>query len=97
VKNEIVIRLFDIYANDLYKFAFSYVGIKQEAEDIIQDLFLKLLKKNIPIRKAYEKAYLFKMAANMCKDYLKSYRSKGMLNYGELADVVNDKNEIKVV
>lgn len=94
MKNEIVVRLFDSYANNLYRFALSYVGIKQEAEDIIQNVFLKLLSKNVPIRSEYEKAYLYKMTANLCKDYLKSCKNKEMLSYDELDNLVSVENEI---
>lgn len=95
MKNETVVKLFDTYANDLYRFALSYVGIKQEAEDIIQNLFLKLLSKNVPIKSEYEKAYLYKMTANMCKDYLKSYKSKEMLNYDKLENLVSVGNDLE--
>lgn len=94
MKNEIVVRLFDSYANNLYRFALSYVGIKQEAEDIIQNVFLKLLSKNVLIRSEYEKAYLYKMTANLCKDYLKSCKNKEMLSYDELDNLVSVENEI---
>ena len=49
MKNEKVVKLFNLYANDLYRFALSYVGIRQEAEDIVQNLFLKLISKNLVI------------------------------------------------
>lgn len=94
MKNEIVVRLFDSYANDLYRFALSYVGIKQEAEDVVQNVYLKLLSKNVPIRKEYEKAFLFKMTANMCKDYLKSKKSDTMLNYDELEYLIDGEKDI---
>lgn len=94
MKNEIVLNLFDAYSNDLYRFALSYIGIKQEAEDIIQNVFLKLLSKNVPIRSEYEKAYLYKMTANMCRDYLKSCRNKAMLNYDELDNLIGSGNDI---
>lgn len=92
MKNEIVVRLFDSYANDLYRFALSYVGIKQEAEDIVQNVFTKLLIKNIRIQEEYEKAYLYKMTANLCKDHLKAH--KEMLNYDDLVDLVGKDSEI---
>ena len=94
MKNEKVVRLFDLYANDLYRFALSYVGIKQEAEDIVQNLFLKLISKNIAIKSEYEKAYLFKMAANMCKDYMKSVVNKGLVSYDDLENLITDGNVI---
>lgn len=94
MKNEIVVKLFDLYGNDIYKFALSYVGVKQEAEDIVQDVFLKLVAKNIPIRKDCEKSYLYKMTANQCKDYLKSYKSKSMVNYDDLESLIDAKNDV---
>lgn len=94
MKNEIVVNLFDAYSNDLYRFALSYIGIKQEAEDIVQNVFLKLLSKNVPIRSEYEKAYLYKMTANMCRDYLKSRKNKAMLSYDELDNLIGSGNDI---
>ena len=49
MKNEVVVKLFDSYADDLYRFAVSYVGSGHDAEDIVQDVFLKLLSKNMPL------------------------------------------------
>jgi len=72
LKNEDVIRLFDLYSNDLYKFAVSFLGSKHDAEDIVQEVFSKLLNKNMFFEKRNEKAYLLTMAANKCKDHLKA-------------------------
>lgn len=72
MKNEDVIRLFDLYSNDLYKFAVSFLGSKHDAEDIVQEVFSKLLNKNMFFEKRNEKAYLLTMAANKCKDHLKA-------------------------
>ncbi|MBP5654186.1 MAG: RNA polymerase sigma factor [Clostridiales bacterium] len=72
MRNEEVIRLFDTYSDDLYRFAVSYVGSKQDAEDIVQDVFVKLLEKHIPLRRENEKSYLMTMTANRCKNHLKS-------------------------
>ena len=72
MKNEDVIRLFDLDSNDLYKFAVSFLGSKHDAEDIVQEVFSKLLNKNMFFEKRNEKAYLLTMAANKCKDHLKA-------------------------
>lgn len=72
MKNDDVVRLFDLYANDLYRFALSYLGSKQDAEDVVQDVYLKLLSKALFIRRDQEKAYLMKITANACKDLLSS-------------------------
>ena len=86
MKTDRILTLFDSYADDLYRFAVSYTGSKQEAEDIVQDVFLKLLSKNIAINSSSEKSYLFKMTANLCKDYLKSKRAKNTDDYDEVME-----------
>lgn len=72
MKNEDVVKLFDLYADDLYRFAVSYVRSKHDAEDVVQDVFLKLLSKPLLFDRRFEKAYLLTMTANKCKDLLKS-------------------------
>lgn len=93
MKNETVVRLFDLYVDDVYKLALSFVGIKQEAEDITQTVFMKLIAKNIPLKQESEKAYLLKMTVNLCKDYLKSSQRKQFVSFDDLENVVSDEYE----
>ena len=72
MRNEDVVRLFDAYSNDLYRFALLYLGSVQDSEDIIQEVFLKLLDKHMFFENRNEKAYLLTMVANRCKDHLRS-------------------------
>lgn len=88
MKNDAVLRLFSIYADDLYRFALSYTGSKCEAEDIVQDVFVKLISKPLIIRPEQEKAYLLRITANLCKDYLKSPQYKSNVDIDALGDVV---------
>ena len=76
MRNEDVVKLFDSYADDLYRFAVSYVGSRHDAEDVVQDVFLKLLSKNLLFDRRFEKAYLLTITANKCKDLLKSKARK---------------------
>lgn len=76
MKNKDVIRLFDQYSDDLYRFAVSFVGTKHDAEDIVQDVFMKLLSLKIKLDKGSEKTYLMTMTANKCRDHLRSSAHK---------------------
>lgn len=76
MRNDEVVRLFDLYANDLFRFALSYLGSKQDSEDVVQDVFLKLLSKSLLLIKDHEKAYLMKMTSNACKNLLNSSARK---------------------
>ena len=86
-------RLFSQYGNDLYRFALSYVGSKCEAEDIVQDVFVKLISRPLIIRQGTEKSYLLKVTANACKDYLKSPRYKTHVDIDDYADVIVNSEE----
>ena len=72
MKNDDVVRLFQLYAGDLFRFALSYLGSKHDAEDIVQDVYLKLLSKTVFLKPGSEKAYLMKVTANDCRNLLKS-------------------------
>lgn len=67
---ETVIRT---YENTLYRAALAILGDPQEAEDVVQDTFLRLWEK-APIfeNPAHERAWLLKVAVNGCKSRLRA-------------------------
>lgn len=67
---ETVIRT---YENTLYRAALAILGDPQEAEDVVQDTFLRLWEK-APIFEspAHERAWLLKVAVNGCKSRLRA-------------------------
>lgn len=71
-----VARLYDRYSRDVYRLALSYLHSRQDAEDICQSVFLKLLETNITLHSQKEKAWLLKCTANACKNHLKSFWQK---------------------
>lgn len=73
---EIVGGLFQQYGNDVYRLACSYLGNTAEAEDICQNVFLKLLEKPQTILPGKEKAFLLTCTANACKNQLRSFWRK---------------------
>lgn len=72
MNNEDVLRLFDTYADDAFRLAYSYLGSRHDAEDVVQDVFVKLIRSDISITKGKEKSYILTMVANKCRDFLKS-------------------------
>ena len=78
-----VTKLYDTYAQDVFRLALSYLYNHQDAEDICHSIFLTLIEKNITLFPGSEKAWLLKCAANACKDQLKSFWKK---NRGELSE-----------
>ena len=72
MNNEAVLRLFDTYADDAFRLAYTYLGSRPDAEDVVQDVFVKLIRSDITITKGKEKTYILTMVANKCKDFKKS-------------------------
>ncbi len=63
--------LFEQYRDDVYRLALSYTKSVQDAEDVCQTVFLKLMEqKRIEVGK--ERAWLMQVTANRCKNLLRS-------------------------
>ena len=60
VERKEVGRLYDTYAQDVYRLALSYLRSCQDAEDICHSVFLILVEKDITLFPGSEKAWLLK-------------------------------------
>lgn len=62
--------LFQQYSGKLFYFVQKYLNVKEESEEIVQDVFLKLWKhkKEIRSEEAF-KSYLYKIALNNIRNY----------------------------
>lgn len=67
-----VLELFESYHYDIYRLAYSFTGSHQDAEDVTQSTFLKLLEKQPGLQPGKEKAWLMQVTANHCRNILKS-------------------------
>ncbi|MGN0453373.1 MAG: RNA polymerase sigma factor [Ruminococcus sp.] len=66
------------YGDSLMRIAYSYSQNMEDAQDIVQDVFLKYITK-LPqfASDEHEKAWLIRVAINICKNHLASaYRKK---------------------
>ncbi len=62
--------LFCQYRDDVYRLALSFTRSPQEAEDVCQTVFLKLMEATITPGK--ERAWLMQVTANQCRNLLRS-------------------------
>ena len=72
-------RWIEQYTTHLLKMSFFYVKDRQVAEDIVQDVFLKLYEQpHHYVDNGNEKAFLVRLTINRSKDYLKSWYFRKM-------------------
>ena len=64
---EEALRLFRQYKDSVYRLALSFTGSVQDAEDVTQTVFLKLLEKKPALEAGRERTWLFQVAANECR------------------------------
>lgn len=65
--------LFDQYHNMVYRLALVTTGSVQDAEDILQTVFLKLLDGTAGPMPGHERAWLAKVTVNACRDLTRSF------------------------
>ena len=65
-------ELINKHEHTLYRAALAILGDAQEAEDAVQDAYLRYLEKRPELRdEGHEKAWLLKVTANRCKSILR--------------------------
>ena len=65
-------QLYDLYATDVLRVSYYYLGNRELAEDVTQDVFVKLLINRPSLEEGHEKAWLLKVALNRCRDLWRS-------------------------
>ena len=67
-------RLANTYADAILRLSYTYLKNTHDAQDICQTVFVKLLTEPRAFESPeHERAYILRMAANACKDLLKSF------------------------
>jgi RNA polymerase sigma-70 factor (family 1) len=65
-------ELFERYAPRIYQFSLSYLKNEQDAEELVQDVFLKIWEKRESLDKSKNiKAFIFKVAVNTIYDFIR--------------------------
>lgn len=76
-------RAYRMHADVLYRLALSYVKNKEDAEDVVQDAFVRYFCGfHLPVPGEQERAWLIRVTINRCHDLLRkrSYRMHDSLD-----------------
>jgi len=85
-------ELFKNYAPKIYGFAFSYLKNNDDAEELVQEVFLKLWEKRADIDHSKDvKAYIFKIAINTIYDFIRRKNvENAFIDYAKLNYKLDD-------
>lgn len=88
-EKEFELRLFQEYHDHLYRLAVSYLRNKADAEDIVQDVMLQVIRKQPQFNdREHERAWLFRVTINLCKNKLKK---KPQQDYDQLSELFGEE------
>lgn len=77
---ELIDQLMDQHGQDLLYLVYSYVKNREVAQDLTQEIFIKCYQKLHQYnKKSSLKTWLWRIAINHCKDYLKSWHNRNMV------------------
>lgn len=85
-------KLFEQYSQKLYRFSFSYLKSETEAEEIVQNVFLKLweTRNNLKTETSFQ-SYLFTIAFNEIRKYFNRKARDEKFRFGIL-EMLSDEN-----
>ena len=84
-------NLIELYGNDVLRIATLYIQNPSTAEDIFQDVFIKVSKCLSSFHgKSSEKTWIIKITINTCKDYLKSAWRKKVVSIENFNDTIEN-------
>jgi len=84
------------HTNMLIRVAFSYTKNIIDAQDIVQEVFLKLLENNpVFVSDEHEKAWLIRVTVNLCRNLFKTVWSKRIVQLDEkMSSLPPQENEV---
>lgn len=94
--SEAAAALFEQYGNEVYRFIRYTVGTKSDADDILQDVFLRVLQNwNRFKHESSSKTWLWAIAKNCIREYFR--RQKRIPRHATLNDQIRDPRTKDVI
>ena len=83
------------YAADVLRVSYFYLGDREKAEDVMQEVFLRVMDKQPVLREGSEKSWLLKVALNICRDQWRSSWAKRVILGSKRLDIIPADDELE--
>jgi RNA polymerase sigma-70 factor, ECF subfamily len=93
-REHIIDQLMQEYSDNILHLVYTYVKNRTTAEDLTQEIFLKCYEKlNQFNQQATIKTWLYRIASNHCKDYLRSWHYRKITFSDKIFDYIPSKSK----
>ena len=84
--------MFERYMYLLYRLCYSILLVREDAEDAVQDVFLKYYRRQPTFAdEDHEKAWFIRVAVNHCKDILRRRKLREFIPLSEVEELLAEK------
>ncbi|MGI6724906.1 MAG: RNA polymerase sigma factor [Christensenellales bacterium] len=94
VSDEDIDRLYRQYGTDVLRVSYFYLGNREQAEDVTQDVFVRLIENRPALKPGSEKSWLLKVALNRCRDLWRSSWHKRVLLGSKKLEIIPDDDKL---
>lgn len=90
-KTELFKERYKLYSDLVYKICIVRLANKENAEDAMQNVFMKLFDKSPQFKSEQEeKAWIIRVSINMCKDFQKSFWQRNTVSIDDIQEIAVD-------
>lgn len=97
-QEENINRVMEQYGNSIYRMSFLLLQNEQDAQDVLQETLIKYMQKGQVFSSAeHEKAWLLRVANNLCKDMLRFRKRNTYVNLDEISEICAKAEESRLL
>lgn len=91
-------RAVEAYGNSLYRLCSVMTGNKEDAQDAVQECFLRYITKAPDFKDSeHEKAWLIKVASNICRDTLRKRKHQSFLSLDDIRNLAVSEDNAQIL
>jgi RNA polymerase sigma factor (sigma-70 family) len=91
-------KKYDLYGSMLFKIAMVHLGNKNDAEEAVQEAFIKLLFKAPRFtEQEHEKAWLIRVLTNICKNIVMSIWHRRVIKMKDIEMMCDSPSELELI
>ena len=87
-------EMYEQYAQDILRMSYYYLGDRQRAEDVCQDVFVRLLTNKPKLEAGHEKGWLLRVTVNRCRDLWRGGWLKRVVLGSPVFEIIPGPDEI---
>ena len=93
-----ITEIYNRQVDTVYRICFSFMKNTADTEDMVQETFLRLLGSGVGfVSEEHEKAWLIKVASNICRDTLRKRKHQSFLSLDDIRNLAVSEDNAQIL